>query len=237
MEAQPERAAAAKPKRRWFQFSLATLLLLTLVCAVVLALWVTPAARQRRAVVFVESMYGYLEYEDEGDEAALAPAWLREWLGPDYFQSVSVVALDGIQVSDAGLAHLKGLTALEELDLNYTPVSDAGLAHLKELTALERLYLGGTQVSDAGLAHLKGLTALEVLYLNETQASDAGLAHLKELTALERLYLGGTQVSDAGLPHLKGLTALKWLELFDTQVSDAGVAGLRAALPNCLIDH
>ena len=55
MEAQPEHVAAPKPKRRWFQFSLATLLLLTLVCALVLALWVAPAARQRRAVVFVKS--------------------------------------------------------------------------------------------------------------------------------------------------------------------------------------
>jgi len=213
MEAQPERVAAAKPKRRWFQFRLATLLLLTLVCAVVLALWVTPAARQRRAVAFVESVGGFVEYADEGDQAALAPAWLREWLGPDYFQSVREVRLHVTQVSDAGLAHLKGLTALEVLYLDHTFVGDAGLAHLKGLTALETLDLDNTQVSDAGLAHLKGLTALERLYLDGTQISDAGLAHLKGLTALERLYLDGTQVSDAG------------------------IADLRAALPNCLIDH
>src|SRR5687768_10143976 len=128
MEAQPEGVAAAKPKRRWFQFSLATLLLLTLACAVVLGLWVAPAARERRAVEFVEGLGGHVEYADEGDEAALAPAWLRKWLGPDYFQSVRGVAL------------------------YHTQVSDAGLAQLKELTTLEGLHLGGTQVGDAGLA-------------------------------------------------------------------------------------
>src|SRR5688572_24747048 len=58
MEPQPERVAPAKPKRRWFQFSLATLLLLTLACAVVLALWAASAERQRRAVEYVEGLGG-----------------------------------------------------------------------------------------------------------------------------------------------------------------------------------
>ena len=179
MEAPPEGKAAAKPKRRWFQFSLATLLLLTLVCAVVLALWVAPAARQRRAVAFVESMGGLVEYAEEGDEAALAPAGLREWLGRDYFQPVETVDLYGTQVSDAGLGHLEGLTALEGLDLRGTQVSDAGLVHLESLTALEVLYLGGTQVGDAGMAHLEGLTALKWLDLTVTQVSDAGFEELR----------------------------------------------------------
>jgi len=208
MKAQPERLTAAKPKRRWFQFSLATLLLLTLVCALVLGLWVAPAERQRRAVAFVESVGGYEEYADE----ALAPAWIREWLGPDYFQSVRVVSLYQTGVSDTGLAHLEGLTALEMLALNGTLVSDVGLAHLQGLTALELLYLFSTEVSDAGLAHLKGLTALEWLDLHGTQVSDAGLVHLEELTALKELYLDGTQVSEAGK------------------------ADLRATLPNCRIN-
>jgi len=107
MEAQPE-PVAAKPKRRWCQFRLATLLLLTLVCGVVLGLWVVPAERQRRAVGYVESLGGDVYYADEGDEPALAPVWLREWLGPDYFQSVIVVELYGTPVNDTDLVHLKG---------------------------------------------------------------------------------------------------------------------------------
>ena len=233
MDAQP--VVTAKPKRRRLQFSLATLLLLTLVCAVVLALFVAPKARQRRAVAYVESVNGRVEYVDAGDDAAHAPAWLREWLGPDYFRSVRVVELSETRVSDAGLAQLEGLTALEALHLYETPVSDAGLSQLTGLTALEELSLDGTQVSDAGLANLKGLRALAALSLSDTQVSDAGLSHLKGLTALAEMSLYDTQVSDAGLTHLKGLTALRWLDLRRTQVSNAGTADLRAALPNCSI--
>ena len=46
-------------------------------------------------------------------------------------------------------------------------VGDAGLAHLKGLTRLQVLNLRGTGVSDAGLVNLKGLTQLQTLNLNE----------------------------------------------------------------------
>ena len=97
--------------------------------------------------------------------------------------------------------------AYQTPNLCLSNVSDAGLAHLKGLTNLS-LILGGTQVTDAGLAHLKGLTKLKLLQLSGTQVTDAGLAHLKGLTKLRHLTLGGTQVTDAGLVHLKGLTNL-----------------------------
>ena len=69
-----------------------------------------------------------------------------------------MLCLDGTQVTDAGLEHLKGLTRLQSLDLSGTQVTDAGLEHLKGLTQLQWLSLEGTQVTDAGLEHLKGLT-------------------------------------------------------------------------------
>jgi hypothetical protein len=72
------------------------------------------------------------------------------------------------------------LAQVSELNLEGTQVTDAGLAHLAGLTALERLWLIGTQVTDAGLAHLSRLTALEVLWLDDTQVTDAGVRKLKE---------------------------------------------------------
>jgi hypothetical protein len=42
-------------------------------------------------------------------------------------------------VSDAGLVHLRGLSRLERLDLRRTAVTKAGLAHLKRLTGLRNL--------------------------------------------------------------------------------------------------
>jgi len=84
-------------------------------------------------------------------------------------------------------------------------IGDDDLAHLKGLTALQTLDLSGCErVTDAGVAHLKGLTALQTLELNFTEVTDAGLAHLKGLTALQSLGLTGCdKVTDAGVADLK----------------------------------
>ena len=69
------------------------------------------------------------------------------------------------RVTDAGLAHLEGLTRLEWLTLDLTQVTGAGMEHLQGLTKLETLLLSNTQVTDAGLKYLDGLTALKWLEL------------------------------------------------------------------------
>jgi lysophospholipase L1-like esterase len=59
-------------------------------------------------------------------------------------------------------------------------VSNAGLAHIKGLAKLWEVSLEGTKVSDAGLVHLKGLGNLELLHLNKTKVSAAGVANLQK---------------------------------------------------------
>ena len=91
--------------------------------------------------------------------------------------------------------------ALEELRLldDYTAdseVTDAGLAHLAGLTALEALDLGVTQVTDAGLAHLTGLPSLQRLVLYDTDVTAAGLVHFQKMPSLSRLELSGYFSSD-----------------------------------------
>jgi hypothetical protein len=59
-------------------------------------------------------------------------------------------------------------------------VTDADLAHLKGMPGLEVL-LVGPGITDAGLVvHLEGLTGLGKLTLSHSKATDAGLAKLKE---------------------------------------------------------
>jgi Leucine-rich repeat (LRR) protein len=130
------------------------------------------------------------------------------------------------EVSDAGLAHVAGLTELRVLHVGQTPVSDVGLAHVAGLSRLRQLGLPGTGVDDAALAHVSGLSHLRRLDLSRTQVSNAGLTHLAGLNELRELDLRGTDVSDAGLAHLVGLSQLRRLELFRAQVSDAGLAHL-----------
>jgi len=76
-------------------------------------------------------------------------------------KAVISVDLTQTNVTDAGLANLRGLSQLQSLDLAGTKVSDAGLEQLKALTKLTRLWLQHTKVSDAGLVHLKGLSKLK----------------------------------------------------------------------------
>jgi hypothetical protein len=91
--------------------------------------------------------------------------------------------LGGQPVTDAQLAHLKGLTDLTELHLEKTKITDKGLENLRGLTNLEYLNLYGTDVTDQGLVNLEGLKKLKHLYLWQTKVTDAGAAKLKKAIA------------------------------------------------------
>lgn len=144
-------------RRRWFQFSIRTLLgLVTLLC-VALSMWVVPAERRRRAVAVIEKLGGGVSFVRTNESSSLD--FLRRWLPHAYVDEAEVVDFNfsGIEVTDAGLANLQGLTSLQGLDLSNTQVSDAGLAHLQGLTSLRWLFLRKTEVTDAGVAKLRNV--------------------------------------------------------------------------------
>ena len=118
-----------------------------------------------------------------------------------------------------------------DFHLGGTALTDEGLASVKMLPKLVQLDLKDTQITDAGLANLAGIATLNRLHLEKTKITDAGLVHLKDLANLEYLNLYGTAVTDAGLENLKGLKNLKKLYLWQSQATDAGVAKLKEALP------
>jgi len=233
-----------KPKRRWFQFSLRTLLVFVLLVSVPLgwfAMKMQRARQQKEAVEVILKVGGEVRYDYEFDETGrlipaaqpAGPLWLRKLLGDDFFCDVIWVDLSATRVTDAGVEHLlKGLTSLEVLWLMDTNVTDVGLEHLQGLNSLNSLGLSGTQLTDAGLEHLESLTSLEHLGLHETSVTGEGFKHLKGLTSLVSLCLRFTNVTDAGLEHLKGLTNLACLDLRSTQVTDDGLENLKGL--NCL---
>jgi Leucine-rich repeat (LRR) protein len=136
------------------------------------------------------------------------------------------LALDYTGVSDAGLARLGALPKLQSLSLSHAQVADAGVNQLRALTNLQRLVLPSTKVTDAGLSYLERLTALRDIDLNGTNVGDAGMASLAAIKKLRGVSLSGTRVTDAGLIHFKGVQHLLGLDLTDTRVSDAGLAHL-----------
>jgi Leucine-rich repeat (LRR) protein len=222
-----------KPKCRWFQFRLRTLLVLVTLCAIPcswLGVKMRQARRQRDAVAAIKKLGGVVVWSKPA-----GPRWLREILGDDFFKDVFYVGAVGSEVTDVGLNYLDGLSRLQELDLSNTRLPDAGLERLTGLSQLQVLCIGGTKITDAGLEHLTGLSQLQVLFVGGTKITDAGLEHLKGLGRLRELGLGGTQVTDAGLEHLRALSQLQRLYLFGCEVTDAGVKRLLQAVPKCEI--
>jgi hypothetical protein len=114
-----------------------------------------------------------------------APRWLADRVGIDYIANVILVDLtarrsDLNQAGDETLARVRRLSHLKSLWLtNNTTITNAGLAQIKGLTALRSLHLDDTLVSDAGLAHLKGMRQLETLSLSGSRVTDNGVLDLE----------------------------------------------------------
>lgn len=221
-------------RRRWFQFSLRSLLIFTMICAVAcgwLGSRIEKKRKEREAVEAIIKLRGnaYYDYElDRGNpnHDPPGPEWLRKLLGENLFSDVSVVLLRN--VAKPRIECVEPLTQLHMLRLDGSNVTDADLARLEGLINLDYLELSGTKVTDDGLEHLTGLSKLQELRLNETAVSDIGLIRLKRLTQLRELSLCATKVTDNGLMHLKGMTNLKGLLLMDMKITDAGLANLES---------
>ena len=202
-------------RRRWYQFSLRTLMLFVFVCAIPSA-WVgwdlEATRREQVAVAKIKELWGTVQYHE-----TIGPDWLAR-----HFRKVNEI--DQVRTLFGGQPPPP-------------PITNDDLKDLRKLTRIEGLWLDYMRINDTGLEYLKELKNLKCLDLSGTQITDAGLIHLKRLTNLERLYLQGTQITDAGLVHLEGLTNLERLGVQDTQVTDAGVEKLQRALPNCKILH
>jgi len=128
-----ERTRAAKPRRRWFQFSLATLLLVMTLFAVWLGWRTDRAHRQRRAVAALRALGGEVAYFHGGlmgpnDPQPPGPAWLRNLIGVDFFDKVVAVSFEQGAVGDEDLRYLEDLPDLVRLVIASPEVTDAGNA-------------------------------------------------------------------------------------------------------------
>ena len=249
-----------KPKRRWYQFSLRTLMLLVLAVGMVFG-WIGIRMRRahtnRQAIAAAEKALaeicergGMLIGDESGFFVSYVPNRSITRLGllfddpgdPHDPEAEWFISIAYLAATDAGLEDLRGLLEDPKEPLKAELISiyslgsprgitDAGLKHLKGVTDLTTLDLLDTQVTDSGLKNLAGLKHLEWLILENTKVTGAGLVHLKGMTNLVDLNLASTGVTDAGLGHLVGLASLEHLNLASTGVTDAGLGHL-AGLTN-----
>lgn len=160
--------APPKSKRRWYQYSLRTLLVFVLVWSIACSWFAVErqqAKRQRAAAEAIVKFGGSVLYEYQtvlyedsihksgspviGDPSS--PSWLRNLLGQDFFHNVTTVFVH----SDDGLGCLKGLPQLQKAYLVGSQITDKGVQNLEACVRLQKLYLDGTQVTEGGVKRLQ----------------------------------------------------------------------------------
>jgi Leucine-rich repeat (LRR) protein len=246
-----------KPRRRWFQFSLRTALLLMFLASLFFAGFAwrrNRAERQRQIVAELRELGADVEYsyfsltKRRGFNIRVSPseefflcAWLRRFCGDDFVYDVNAVYIVKSvppEATRSALVLIKKLPELKRLCLDGDAITAADLRALPSLTSLEMLSLAsrsaessrtnrGGRLTDSDLTPLEGATQLQGLTLEYQPIGDAGIAHLRNCRKLQILYLGGTNVGDEGLEHLSELTELENLELQRSRVTDAGLKSLR----------
>lgn len=155
-------------------------------------------------------------------------------------------------ISNTGLARLRDLPVLMQLDLEGLPLTDEGAKNLRALPACGWLTLVNCGVTDdhvavlslspglhfylsiqeacitsQSLASIARFATLQSLVLRRTQITDDGLAHLKSLSMLKELRLSECPITNAGLAHVGSLFSLRRLSLDGTQVTDTGLTTLQ----------
>ena len=132
-----------KPKRRWYQYSLRTLFIITTLFALVCGWYayeMQKAAKRRAAIAEFEKLGGRVWYYDVCDSSDIrgeTPAWyswLRKFHGDKHLGNA--VGVDflfvSLQDTDAALEHVKGLANLEMLWIDDTKVTDEGAKKIEE---------------------------------------------------------------------------------------------------------
>lgn len=141
--------------------------------------------------------------------------------------ALHTVDLHGLRIDGSGLRHLAGANRLQYLSLNRCQITDEGLATVKDFPILIRLELRDTLITDAGLENLKSLPRLQVLWLDGTRVDGSFCQHLVQPSPLDGLSLGSTSVNDDSLANVCKAESLAFLFLRNTSVTDAGLIHLQ----------
>jgi hypothetical protein len=181
---------------------------------------------RRRAAVLLEDITGHLHARGL---VIVKASGGKVRIDEKYSPPDISIDLSGTKIKDADLVQVKWIRGLTELNLSETQVTDAGLAHLKGLP-LSYLALARSEVGDTGLAYLQGMRTLGTLDLSGTRVTDAGLAYLKGLHRLHILLLSDTRITDSGLAHLYALEGTS-IYLTGTKVTEKAADELEKAAP------
>ena len=220
-------------RRRFFQVSLRTLLILTTLVAIALGILTRVHHRvqeQKIAVARIKALGGQVVYDyEEGKPSAKqkrAPPgwpWLRKLVGDEYFQDVVGITLDGTPVSDTDLNIIGKLRGMKTLSTIGREKTENGRYIIRWSKFPEPVF---SRITDDGLRRLGPQRNLKVAMLAHTSVGDEGVKEIAHWQSLEVLNLDCTQVTSSGMELLEKLERLKSLKLRKTKIDDGAVASL-----------
>lgn len=230
-----------KPKRRWFRFSMRTLLIVMTLLCVGIGWKMNQVRNLRRAVAEAQRLGATISYFHELDATTSpaeppGPKWLRRIFGDDFFEEVDQIQIYNDQANDDTLALIAKLPRIRSLIVRSNAFTDKGLASLAGASELETLELTSANVTASGYANLKGLRKLmSISFRKNPTVEDSWLTEIAKLTQVHYLYLTCPQFTDAGLVHLQTASGLRELDLRGSGVTKEGVELLKTFLPKCKI--
>lgn len=201
-------------KRLLPRFGVRSLLVITALCAVLMAAWaqiVRPYAAQAASVGWLRELQAEVVLQKASGAGWTEPL-VRSMLGADAFSEATEARLPASELPDDTTGRLSALLYMVNFDADRCTPGDA-------------ITLG-----------LRGAKRLEYLSLRYTELSDSGVKNLAGLPMLERLRLtGNAGVTDEGLIELAKCPSLKEVFVRWTGVTEEGAERLRQALPGCQV--
>lgn len=183
-------------RRRLFQFSIRTLLIVMTLTAIGLAFWTGVYQRvrdQKTANARVLDLGGKTKFR----QTRRVWPWVQKLVGDDFFQEIIAIDLDKTLVTDADLELLGKLRGMRSLSLKGFSLSDP------ERTLAYNPNLLPSQISSAGIRRLGNLERLKLLNMSWTKIDDGVVPTLCQMRSLQEVDLSYTAVSGAGLLRLR----------------------------------
>lgn len=220
--------------RRWFQFSLRSLLLMMLVFSCGLGWLMTKRRQAQQAWKRIEEAnqrgVKLFTADDLKKRGYIPPqgTWLEEWLGissPAHLKYAEVM-LDGDPKEIIPL--LDNFPEITDVRIRAINLADNHLATLAGMTRLRDLHIADSPLHGTGLIHLADMNSLVGLYFVSCEnLTDDAFPSIPNLPYLIKLSIEDCPINGTNLSHLAtACPQLKSLRLQNTQLNEHGMLEL-----------
>jgi hypothetical protein len=225
-------------KKKWFQFSLRFLVLVTFLLGPALGTWIYYNEQQpsrNAAFAFKELTKRHWTVECEWVVDSRSASWWGRLCGIGPLPRKCVVrapgalrlprATDRKQIPDEEMRMVAMLGSVDTLSMRDVEISPEGMKCLGSLRDLRFLVMENTSFGDSECRILPKEHLTE-FWASKTKITDLGLSSLSEAESLAYLEVDGTNISDTGLSAIGKMKELKDLDISECQVTNRGISQL-----------